>query len=258
MQQAKITLVAGSPGSGKTTWIRQQLNEAAEAAMYLSLGEGNVPIDTTYLSAELPGLVTLNSEQLLEFSEQINQERSIYIEVGFHLDLPSLVLPFNLSDCHKVAVLPRGIETGEWHDWADTIAIGFEKTISLSQYQIWRSALTGQVLDFPSINTFWYELTNGAYGKVGRIKGIFDLVDGRALYFDFVAGNLQTQHAELNLPLWLDGRPERFSGIEIVGEQLEKEAIAQTLKDCCLDDRAIAYYQDQLKTSFSQQEEEAP
>lgn len=257
MEPAKITLVAGAIGAGKTTWIRQQLSQVASSAVYLSLGTGSVPVDSTYLVAEVPGLIGLNDRQLGEFLAQTNEEPNIYIELGFYLDLASLMLPFNISDCHKVAVLPSGIDPAEWQDWADTIAIGIENQITLSQSEIWRSVLTGQVLDFPSLNTFWYELTNGAYGKVGRIKGIFDIADGRSFYFDFVAGNPQTKHTELNLDLWLDGRPNRFSGIEIVGEQLDREAIAQTLKDCCLDEQTIAYYQQQIKTSLAQQEEEA-
>lgn len=179
MQQAQITLVAGSPGSGKTTWIRQQLRDVASSAVYLSLGAGSVPVDSTYLVAEVPGLIGLNEEQLVEFLEHSNEEHNIYIELGSHLDLRSLVLPFDISNCHKVAVLPLGVDTEEWQDWADTIAIGIENQITFTKYQIWRSVLTGQILDFPSLNTFWYELINGAYGKIGRIKGIFDIVDGR-------------------------------------------------------------------------------
>ncbi len=47
---------------------------------------------------------------------------------------------------------------------------------------------------------FWYELTQGAYGTVQRAKGIFDVTDGRSLYFDFVAGLSKTTYLELNLP----------------------------------------------------------
>ncbi len=93
-----------------------------------------------------------------------------------------------------------------------------------------------------------------------------------ALYFDFVAGLADPTYLELNLPRWLNGRPvsealrrNRFSGIEVVGEALDQEArseadpfrIAQTLKDCCLEEQAIAYYQQQIKDSLEPGDEAA-
>jgi G3E family GTPase len=127
---------------------------------------------------------------------------------------------------------------------------GAEIGALLSQPHLWRSALPGQVLDSASLNTVWYELTQGAYGTIQRAKGIFDVADGRSLYFDFVAGLAEPTYLELNLPRWLNGRPDRFSGIEVVGEALDQEVIAQTLKDCCLEEQAIAYYQQQIKDSL--------
>jgi hypothetical protein len=59
---------------------------------------------------------------------------------------------------------------------------------------------------------------------------------------------------ELDLPLWFNGRPDRFSGLEIVGAALEQEAIAHTLKDCCLEEQVIAYYQEQIKQSLESSE----
>ncbi|MCY7393467.1 MAG: GTP-binding protein, partial [Leptolyngbyaceae cyanobacterium CAN_BIN12] len=126
------------------------------------------------------------------------------------------------------------------------------------QPQIWRSLLTGQVLDLASLNTFWYELTHAAYGKLHRAKGIFDLADGRSMHFDFVAGlpkpdRPETDRTELDLPLWIEGRPDRFGGIEVIGEALDQRAIAQTLTDCCLDDAAIAYYQAQISEALGEE-----
>jgi hypothetical protein len=56
------------------------------------------------------------------------------------------------------------------------------------------------------------------------------LADGRAFYFDFVAGIPDSTYTELTVPRWLEGRPQRFSGIEVVGIELDKDAIA---KRCC-------------------------
>lgn len=124
-----------------------------------------------------------------------------------------------------------------------------------------RSILTGQVIDSASLETFWYELTHGAYGKVQKAKGIFTLVDGRVLQLDFVTGlpkdSLETIPetitTELPLPPCTKGRPDHFSGLEIIGFNLDRAGIAQTLEDSCLDDQAIAYYQAQIQEQIQAQ-----
>jgi hypothetical protein len=257
MPSFNITLVSGPPGAGKTTWIRQQVNFAAKTAVYLNLGSENIPIDTTYLATEVAELTVLPVERLTDFLAQPLTGSAVYVELGFHIDLTSLILPDSMADCQRVAVLPPGTRHTEWHDWADLVVTGVEPGVSLSQPHLWRSVLSGQVLDLASLNTFWYELTNGAYGTVQRAKGIFDVADGRSLHFDFVAGLTEPTYLELNLPLWLNGRPDRFSGIEVIGEALDQEAIAQTLKECCLSDQAIAYYQQQIKNSLEPGDEVA-
>ncbi len=255
MQPLNITLVAGPPGAGKTTWIRQQVHTAAEPVIYLSLGAGETTLDPTYLAAEVPELTVLPAVQLTNFLERPPVGCVVYLELGFYIDLTSLVLPNQMADCRRVAVLPPGTRHTEWHDWADLVVTGAETAIPLQQAHFWRSVLTGQVLDSASLNTFWYELTYGAYGNVQRTKGIFDIADGRAFYFDFTKGLSRSNPVELNLPRCLNGRPDRLSGIEIVGEALDQETIAQTLKDCCLEEQAIVHYQQQIKDLIEQGEE---
>lgn len=257
MQTLNITLVTGPSGAGKTTWIQQQIHSIADTVIYLSLGADETLIDATYLAVEVPGLTVLPVIQLTNFLERPTVGCSIYLELGFHIDLTSLILPDQVADCRRVAVLPPETRHTEWHDWADSIVSGAEVQFTLQHPHLWRSALSGQVLDPASLNTFWYELTNGAYGTIQRAKGIFDVADGRSLHFDFVAGLAETTYLELNLPLWLNGRPERFSGIEVVGEMLDQEAIAQTIKECCLEDHVIAYYQQQIKDSLEPGDEVA-
>ncbi|MFY7807135.1 MAG: hypothetical protein ACOVQ7_27290 [Limnoraphis robusta] len=101
---------------------------------------------------------------------------------------------------------------------------------------------------------FWFELIKGAYGEVIRAKGIFDIVSGESIYGDFVAGTMNQEFVALDVPLWLAGRPQRFSGLEIVGFDLNKAELSQTLKDCFLPESQISYYQQQIQTSLETEE----
>ncbi len=234
-----VTLVAGPSGCGKTTWIHERLSEA-DSAIYIGL-ESELLIDERYLSISFPSLQVM-PEPLLESSilhEQIAKGLRIYVEVGFYIDLEHLNLPFDKDLCHRIAIIPPGSET-ENTAWADEVVVGAPIDTSLEVTQVWRSPLTGKILDPPSLETFWYELTQGAYGAVHRAKGIFDLVDGRAFYFNYVAGLPNTQYVELKVPRWFEGRPERLSGIEITGNNFDQKGIAATLSDCGLEDAAIA------------------
>ncbi|QKD83113.1 GTP-binding protein [Thermoleptolyngbya sichuanensis A183] len=285
MRSPLLTLVAGPPGIGKTTWIRQQIAAAGQPAGYLNLGAGAVPLDGTYLAAELPNLFLWEEADLLDW-ELDERSCPLFVELGFQIDPSTLSLP-RVAACRRVAVLPPAATQTEWHDWAEEVVVGGMGVSLLAMVSseaqvldLWRSPLTGQVFDPASLDTVWFELTHGAYGKVLRAKGLFDVADGRAFYFNFVnafvnataaptatsspspslssdlsatdlsAAPPTTDYTELDLPRWLEGRPTRLSGVEVLGIGLDQRAIAQTLKDCCLDDEAIAYYQQQLKASL--------
>jgi len=245
MTPAVITAVAGLPGAGKTTWIRQQLAEASATGLYLCLAN-DMPIDRTYIATELSQVQILTAEEKLQLPERLNSGDRAYIELGFHLDLATIDRLLDLN-CRRVALVPPGIADSEWHDWADEIVVGAPARTVVASPQLWRSPLQGNVIDFNSLEVFWYELIQGAYGKATRVKGIFDITDGQSIYGDFVAGLPQRDFAPLNLNRWLEGRPQRFSGLEIWGQNLDEEAIASCLKDCCLSSAEIYYYQQQIQ-----------
>ena len=56
-----ITVVAGLSGSGKTTWICQQIRDvpSVEKVIYFCPGTGNVPIDQTKIATEFPNIKTI-------------------------------------------------------------------------------------------------------------------------------------------------------------------------------------------------------
>ncbi len=239
--------VAGPPGSGKTTWIRQLLSDQQRPLFYCCPGMGADSVDRGRIGYCFPWVQLLGEDRIPELFADLPDQALVYLELGFHLDLAS---PFLESlPCHRVAVLPSNLPASEWHDWADEVVIGNDIAIPTPDNlpEFWRSPLTGQVFDAPSLDEMLIELTEGAYGRMQRVKGIFELPDGRAFYIDFVEGLSGIEYTELNIPRWLEGRPDRFSGIEVVGWDLERESIARTLLDGCLSDGAIANYQEQYK-----------
>jgi Cobalamin synthesis protein cobW C-terminal domain len=243
-----IVAVAGPPGSGKTTWIRQDaLGRSPESFLYFCLSTESVPIDATYLATEHTGVQVLTTPGKQQLRQSLSGSTVIYLEISFHLQLASIEDLLQDLPCERIAVVPPGYQKTDWQSWAGQIATGVASYDQLNPTQFWRSPLTGEVLDPASVSTLWYELSRGAYGAVQRAKGIFDLADGGSWYFNSVAGPPPTDAVELKLPRWRQGRPDRFSGLEVIGEHLDQAALAQALTDCCLDDLAIAHHQQQLQ-----------
>ncbi len=239
--------IAGPPGSGKTTWISQLLSNQQRPLFYCCPGMGADSVDRARIAYCFPWVQLLPEGRILQVLADLPDQALVYLELGFHLDLTAPLLAS--LPCHRVAVLPSGLQTSEWHDWADEVIVGNDIAVSAPDNlpELWRSPLTGRVFDAPSLDEILIELTGSAYGQVQRVKGIFELPDGRAFYVDFVEGLSGIEYTELNIPRWLEGRPDRFSGIEVVGWNLERETIAQTLLAGCLSDSAIAHYQEQYK-----------
>ena len=48
------------------------------------------------------------------------------------------------------------------------------------------------------MNTFWFELVNGAYGDVYRAKALMNLQDGRYILFNWIVSQQGSQYQTLN------------------------------------------------------------
>ncbi|MBW4698255.1 MAG: GTP-binding protein [Aphanocapsa lilacina HA4352-LM1] len=249
MNSNSIVAVTGPPGVGKTTWIRQQLSRYEKGGIYCSPGTESVPIDWTRLVADFPGKLV----RLVGNSCVGETGFPFFIELGYHLNLSSAGAGLEGLNLLRVAVVPPQTDASEWYTWADEVAVG-APVERVERPQLWRAATTGEVIDIESLDVFWEELTGGAYGRAVRVKGIFEVSDGRALFGEFVAGVDVEQFTELSLPRWWSGRPRRFSGIEVFGEDLDEAALGETLRQCCLNDQALAHYQQQIKDQLAEAE----
>ncbi|MGQ9867007.1 MAG: GTP-binding protein [Pseudanabaenaceae cyanobacterium] len=232
----RVILVAGTPGSGKTTFIAEQLRRQEGRSFYSTANP--VPINSAWLRAEFPDL------GLVEGAETWAEEAgTLWVEVGFHQKLAAVTAHWAKHQPERRAWVAAGVDPTPWQEWGATIYTVPTPLPPLTRPQAWRVPLAGQVLDPPSLHTFWQELTAGAYGTVIRAKGICELPDGQAWAVDFAWGHPDSRYRVLPWPRWLQGRPDRFSGLEVVGEHLQTEALAATLTDCLLTDAVLAQYQ---------------
>ena len=157
-----------------------------------------------------------------------------------------------LVDCQNIVLVPPKGPKTDWHHWpeANEVKVGVgTATESIVNLQMQRALLSGEVFDPPSLDIFWQELIQGAYGPVQRAKAIFNIADGQTFLFNFTSGLEGSEYHSLNVPLCLDGRPQGFSGLEVVGENLDGAGIKETLQDCFVADEILAQYQAYLKTA---------
>ncbi len=214
-----LTVVAGSLGAGKTHWIWEQMTaqEGSESLLYVN--PMTIGVDAYRLLLDVP---SLHIEADLSKAVQMVESGSIYLELGHHL---SLDLPLLAQVPHRrVAVISAHCSTrSDWEQWADEVMVSTAKgqdaasdagsDITDTETDLWQASLQGQVLDPASLQTFWQELVQGAYGQMIRTKAVFELADGQAIYIDHLPQQ-ETTYQDLPLPKWLNGRPQRFSALK--------------------------------------------
>ena len=246
----------GSFGVGKTHWIKEDLKHSTKPSYYLSPKTETFPLDAAFVQAYYPDLSIVDSQ---DFSELINlsKENNVYVEIPQYIDINNNSTFISGLEAEKIAIVSELENSKNWENLADKIIINRElksetTSISLANLQIHRAGLTQEILDFASLETFWQELVAGAYGDIVRVKGIFNIMDGQCIYRDYLKNGLNFDFQPLQIPLYLEGRPTHFSGLEIIGANLEKQAIVDTISDFCLPDDVVQFYQQQVRESLAQ------
>lgn len=231
--------VAGPPGSGKTTWINQFLTQPTQPVFYLCPGLGHPAIDLVHMGDRLPWVQLVPEGEAQQRLAALPARAVVYLEFGFQLDLRSPLLA--TFPWQRLAVLPPALTDSPWHHWADEIVAG--NPLALTEVanppELWWRSLSQQVIDPPSLHELLIELAGGAYGTVYRVKGIVDLLDGTTLYVDFLKPLPGISYTKLQRSRWVEGCPNRVSGLEVVGWNLEHAVIAQALEDSCLPQEAL-------------------
>ncbi|NJK61962.1 MAG: GTP-binding protein [Synechococcaceae cyanobacterium SM2_3_1] len=242
--------MSGPPGVGKTTWIRNYLQRHPDPVFYKVAGSDSLPIDAVHLSREFPQVTPiLNEEELSQSSSS-----PLLVEVPWQVNPAALYPTLEHLDPTWIGIVPSAQADTEVYLWADELIEGRMVNETLPSPHLWQAGLTGQVLDPASLEAFWFELIRGAYGQIYRVKGIFEMPEGDAIYGEYTAGFQLTDLEDFDIlrgSRHLDGRPNRFSGVEILGKDLETNILKDTLQDCCLSDQALWAYHQQVNVAVA-------
>ena len=246
-------LISGPPGCGKTSWILGKLKKHNSYCGYLRLSgfsENSLEqadsneIDTVFLKDQIPQLIDLSKSSDHLFSDQDNS--LIFIELSqFYLPNQSGLAgidPRIIRQLENLKLLPdRYLHFGRDNELPVKDTLNFKKIESLS------FNLSETVWDPPSLNTFWFELVNGAYGDIYRAKALMNIIDGRFMLFNWIVSQQGSQFLQLNNFAPPKGRPQRISQLIIQGINLDFVGIQSTVNLCLVNDAVLQFHQDSLR-----------
>ena len=251
-------LIAGPPGCGKTNWICNRLKSHPGSCGYLRLevpsqqgleqGDDHC-IDRTWLRDQIPGLQDLSNQpdaaagaasnalNLIELQQcQAPTESklealdpAIRQQLAIHQLQPDRVIHFGLDP-----ELPK------------------QDTLAFSRLEAWNLSLHDSVWDPNSLNSFWFELVNGAYGDVYRAKAIMNLPDGRGFFCNWIVSQQGSQFLPLDSVEPPHGRPTRPSQLVVQGKALNGVGIKTTIDDCLISDDVLEMHQAPMRNQQPQ------
>jgi len=246
-------LISGSPGCGKTTWILNTIKRNPGACGYLHLaeqaknGQEKSPeslIDYTFLKDQVPHLQDLSGCPDTSISK--HKDLLILIELSQSQSPEELeavgINPYVKSQLESLKLPPdRHLHFGRDSELPNN------DTLVFKELESWSLNLAKSVWDPQSLNTFWFELVNGAYGDVYRAKGLMNLPDGQSIFFNWIVSQKGSQFLPLKTVSPPNGRPERPSGIVIQGKGLDCITIQSTINLCLLNDSLLEMHQMPLR-----------
>ena len=246
-------LISGSPGCGKTTWILNKIKSNQGACGDLRLIEQannnkeKLPeslIDYTFLKDQAPHLQDLSDCSDTSMSQQ--KDFLILIELSQSQSPESLepaeLNPYVKSQLESLRLQPdRHLHFGRDSELPNNDTLVFKKLES------WSLNLAKRVWDPQSLNTFWFELVNGAYGDVYRAKALMNLPDGQSIFFNWIVSQKGSQFLPLKTVSPPNGRPESPSALVIQGKGLDCINIQSTINLCLLNDAVLEMHQMPLR-----------
>ncbi|WP_320677591.1 ATP-binding protein [Prochlorococcus sp. MIT 1300] len=245
-------LISGPPGCGKTTWILNMMNNYQGACGYLRLtgySDNNleqVPnseIDLTFLKDQSPEMRALSGKQT-SIAEQ--EDILILIELPqFHT--PKEVGMSSIDPRAKNQLETLQLRPDRYLHFGRDPELPNKDTLELTKLESWSLGLQNSVWDPASLNTFWFELVNGAYGDVYRAKALMNLPDGRSIFCNWIVTQEGSQFIPLKAIAPPDGRPENFSELVVQGKALDCKRIQSTIDLCLLSDAVLDMHQMSLR-----------
>ncbi len=248
----QVWLISGPPGCGKTNWILNEIKKHRGSCGYIrlsgfsdkSLEQANSSdIDFVFLKDQIPQLIDLSKSSDRLFSDQ--DDSLIFIELSqFYLPNQSGLAgidPRIIIQLENLKLLPDQY----LHFGRDT-ELPIKDTLNFTKIESLNLDLQQSVWDPPSLNTFWFELVNGAYGDVYRAKALLNIHDGRSMYFNWIVSQPGSQFLQLNNISPPKGRPQRISQIVIQGRNLEFTRIKSTINLCLINDSVLEMHQASL------------
>ena len=248
----QVWLISGPPGCGKTSWILDRLKKHNSSCGFLrlsgfsenSLEQANSnEIDYVFLKDQIPQLIDLSKS-----SDQLCTDQDGLL---LFIELPQFYLPKEsglagidrrvINQLENLKLIPdRYLHFGRDNELPIADTLNFEKIESLS------INLNETVWDPPSLNTFWFELVNGAYGDVYRAKALMNIIDGRFMLFNWIVSRNGSQFLQLNNFAPPKGRPQRISQLIIQGRNLDFVSIKSTVNLCLVNDAVLQFHQASL------------
>lgn len=242
-------LISGPPGCGKTSWILNRIRNHRGPCAFLRLvgypDEGLLQardggIDLAWLQDQYPGLLDLADPDQALAPRPANLLALI--------ELPQFQPP---ADSGLAGVDRRVIPQLEAMHLSPDEHLHFgrddllprQDTLDFNSLQALERNLAGSVWDPPSLNSFWFELVNGAYGEVYRAKALMNLPDGRSFFFNWIVSQEGTQFQPLERVAPPEGRPQRLSRLVVQGKHLDAAGIEATIADCLLSDAVLELQQ---------------